>query len=151
MKNWNFDANKNDSKSHVCDSFFRKYYFGYTAFLHSSTGSSGRHQSFFYFRFSSRKSQSQRKKLVKKITHFIRGSCSKNLTHFMSLIWFGIENNMLPKDTQKHFSLYKFFNKHVSVWCQKKKRFSRQVFLNNLDFKVKNVSKLLVGSHVLSI
>ena len=128
MKNWNLDANKNDSKSHVCNSFFRKYYFGYTAFLYSSRGSSGRHQSFFYSRFSSRKSQSQQKKLVKKITHFIRGSCSKNRTHFMSLIWFGIENNMLPKDTQKHFSLYKFFNKHVSVWCQKKKSFLDKFF-----------------------
>ena len=30
------------------------------------------------------------------------------------------ENNMLPQHSQKHFSLYKIFSKHISVWCQKK-------------------------------
>ena len=73
----------------------------------------------FNFRFSSRKSQSQQK-LAKKITHFTIQFRSKNLTHFTNLNSFEIENNMLPKHSQKTFSVYKFSSKHVSVWCQKK-------------------------------
>ena len=74
---------------------------------------------FFNIRFSSRKSQSQQK-LAKKITHFTIQFRSKNLTHFTNLNSFEIENNMLPKHSQKTFSVYKFSSKHVSVWCQKK-------------------------------
>ena len=45
----------------------------------------------------------------------------KNLTHFMNLNSLEIENNMLPQHSQNHFWLYyKFFSKHVSVWCRKK-------------------------------
>ena len=44
----------------------------------------------------------------------------KNLTHFTNLISFEIENNMLPKHSQKTFLVYKLSSKHVSVWCQKK-------------------------------
>ena len=71
-------------------------------------------RAFFYSRFSSRKSQSQRK-LVKKITHFSIHLRSKNLTYFMNFNSLDIENNMFPKHSQKPFSLYKFFSKHVSV------------------------------------
>ena len=71
----------------------------------------------FNFRFSNRKSQSQQK-LAKKITHFTIQFRSKNLTHFTNLNSFEIENNMLPKHSQKAFSVYKFSSKYVSVWCQ---------------------------------
>ena len=74
---------------------------------------------FFDFRFSRRKSQSQQKLLIK-ITYFAIQVCSKHLTHFTNLNSLDIENNMLPKHRQKSFSLYKFFRKHASVWCQKK-------------------------------
>ena len=74
---------------------------------------------FFNFRFSTRKYQSQQK-LAKKITHFTIQFRSKNLTHFTNLNSFEIENNMLPNHSQKAFSVYKIFSKHVSVWCQEK-------------------------------
>ena len=74
---------------------------------------------FLIFRFSSRKSQSQQK-LAKKITHFTIQFRSKNLIHFTNLNSLEIENNMLPQHSQKPFWLYKFSNKHVPVWCQKK-------------------------------
>ena len=99
---------------------FWKYFFGHTTFLYSSTRSSGHHQSFFNFRFFSRKSQSKQK-LPKKITHFTIQFRSKNLTHFMNLISLDIENNMPLQHSQKPFWIYqKFSSKQVSVWCQKK-------------------------------
>ena len=51
---------------------------------------------------------------------FYNTVCSKNFTHFTNLNSLHIENNMLPKNCQKPFSLYNFFSKHVSVSCQKK-------------------------------
>ena len=44
----------------------------------------------------------------------------KNFTHFTNLNSFEIENNMLRNHSQKAFSVYKIFSKHVSVWCQEK-------------------------------
>ena len=76
-------------------------------FLYLSRRSSRYHQSFFYFRFSSRKSQIEQK-LAKKITHFTIQFCSKNLTHFTNLNSLDTENNMLPQHSQKPFWLYKF-------------------------------------------
>ena len=77
--------------------FFGEILFQVYNFSYSSTRSSGHYQSFF---------QSQ--------------SRSKNLTHFTSLNSLDIENNMLMQHSQKPFSLYKFFSKHISVLCQKK-------------------------------
>ena len=57
---------------------------------------------------------------MKKITHFTIQFRSKNLTHFTNLNSFEIENNILPKYSQKNFSVYKFSNKHVYFSCQKK-------------------------------
>ena len=74
---------------------------------------------FFDFRFYRRKSQSQQKLLIK-ITYFVIQVRSKHLTHFTNFNSLDMENNMLPKHCQKSFSLYTFFGKHVSVWCQKK-------------------------------
>ena len=82
---------------------------------------------FFDFRFSRRKSQSQQKLLIK-ITYFAIQVRSKNLTHFTNFNSLDIENNKPPKHCQKSFSLYKFFRKHVSVWCLKK-TFARHHFL----------------------
>ena len=60
-------------------------------------------------------------KLSIKITYFAMQFCSKNLIHFMNLNSLEIENNMLPQHSQNPFWLYyKFFSKHISVWCQKK-------------------------------
>ena len=90
--------------------------YNFFIFIHS-----GHYQSFFFdFRFSGRKSQSQQK-LSTKITYFAIQFRSKNLTHFMNLNSLEIENNMLPQHSQNPFWLYyRFFSKHVSVWCQKK-------------------------------
>ena len=77
--------------------FFGEILFQVYNFSYSSTRSSGHYQSFL---------QSQ--------------SRSKNLTHFTSLNSLDIENNMLMQHSQKPFSLYKFFSKHISVLCQKK-------------------------------
>ena len=90
--------------------------YNFFIFIHS-----GHYQSFFFdFRFSGRKSQSQQKLSVK-ITYFAIQFRSKNLTHFMNLNSLEIENNMLPQHSQNPFWLYyKFFSKHISVWCQKK-------------------------------
>ena len=74
----------------------------------------------FDFRFSGRKSQSQQKLSIN-ITYFAMQFRSKNLIHFMSLNSLEIENNMLPQHSQIPFWLYyKFFSKHISIWCQKK-------------------------------
>ena len=68
------------------------------------------------FRLYSRKSQSHQE-LAKKITHFTIQFRSKNLTHFTNLSSFEIENNMLPKHSQKTLLVYKFSRKHVSGKC----------------------------------
>ena len=107
LQKWKLDQNRNDSKSHIWNSFFWKYYFGHTA-LYSVI------QRFYISpdapiditRFSSRKSQSQQN-LTKKITHFTINTLD-------------IENNILPQHSRKPFWLCKFSNRHVSVWCQKK-------------------------------
>ena len=62
-------------------------------------------RAFFYSRFSSGKSQSQQK-LVKIITHFSIQFCSNHIS-------LDIESNMLPKQSQKPFSRYKFSSKHL--------------------------------------
>ena len=99
--------------------FFWKYYFRYTAFYIRPHVLADINRIFFYFRFSGRKSQSQQK-LAKKIIHFTIQFRSNNFTHFTNLILFDIENNMLPQNNQKPFSLYKFSSKYFSVWCYKK-------------------------------
>ena len=104
---------------------------------------------FFDFRFSRRKSQSQQKLLIK-ITYFAIQVRSKHLTHFANLNSLDIENNMSPKHCQKPFSLYKFFRKHVCVWCQKKHlRFSiswhpRTAFLKHFGSKCLYISVYLI-------
>ena len=62
-------------------------------------------RAFFYSRFSSGKSQSQQK-LVKIITHFSIQFCSNHIS-------LDIESNMLPKQSQKPLSRYKFSSKHL--------------------------------------
>ena len=102
------DQNINDSKSHICNSFFENIISGIQPFysrLHLT-------------KRIIRKSQTQQK-LTKKITHFTILLHSKNLTHFTNLNSIDIENNMLSKLNHKPSSLYKFSSKHVSVWCQK--------------------------------
>ena len=104
---------------------------------------------FFDFRFSRRKSQSQQKLLIK-IIYFAIQVRSKHLTHFANLNSLDIENNMPPKHCQKPFSLYKFFRKHVCVWCQKKHlRFSiswhpRTAFLKHFGSKCLYISVYLI-------
>ena len=102
-KKGNLDQNINDLKSDIVIPFLKILFRRYTTFLYSSTRSIRHHQSLFYFKFSSRKSQNQQK-LAKKITHFTIKFRSKNLTHFRNLNSFDIENNMLPKHSQKPFS-----------------------------------------------
>ena len=75
---------------------------------------------FLNFRFSSRKSQSPQKLAKKFPAHFTIQFHSKNLTHFKNLNSLDIENNMLSQHSQKPFWLYKYSNKHILVWCQKK-------------------------------
>ena len=116
-KNTKFGPKYKWFKISYLECFFWKFYFGPTTFLYFSRRSNGHHQS--YFRFSSRKSQSQQK-LAKKTTHFTIQFCSKNLTHFTNHNSLDIENNMLPQHSQKPFWLCKFSSKVVSVWCQKK-------------------------------
>ena len=85
-----------------------------------STRVSRHHQSFFDFRFFSRKSQSQQK-LPKKFPHFTIQFRSKNLTHFMNLTSLDIENNMPLQHSQRPLWIYSnFSSKHFSVLCQKK-------------------------------
>ena len=113
-KTRNLDQNINDSKSHICNSFFENIFSGVQLYY---TRSSGHHQSFFYSRIYSRKSQNQQKP-GKKITHFTIQFRLKSLTHFTNLNSFETGNNMLPKQSQKAFSVQKFSSKYVSVWCQ---------------------------------
>ena len=130
-KKRNLNQNINDSKSHIWifhififqshiwNFFFWKYYFGFwhATFPYSSTLFNGHCQNFLLlFKFSRRKSQSQQKP-AKKFTHFTIQFCSQNLTHFMKLNSLDIENNMLLQQSQKPFSLYKFFSQNFSVWC----------------------------------
>ena len=103
---------------------------------------------FVYSRFSSRKSQSQWK-LAKIIPHLQYSFPPKKMTHFTNLNFFDIENNMLPKHSQKAFSVYKFSGKHVSVWSQRKHLFStiswrpRTTFLKNFESKFLHISVYL--------
>ena len=121
--------------------FFWKCYFGHKRFYIHPHVPVDIHQIFFDFRFSSRKSQRQQK-LAKKIIHFRIQFHSKHLTHFTNLDSLDIENNMLPKHSQKPFSLYKFSSKNVSIWCQKKHLHctiswdTRTAFLNTLKANV---------------
>ena len=102
-----FGPNVKDSKISNLEFFSWKYYFGHTKVLYMPRCSSGYHQFFFKFRFSSRQSQSQQK-LAKKITHFTIQFCSKCFTRFMNHNSFHIENDMLLQHSQKPFWLYKF-------------------------------------------
>ena len=52
-------------------------------------------------------------KTSEKITYFIIQFRSKNLTHFTYLNSLEIEKSMLPKHSQKPFSLHKFSSKHL--------------------------------------
>ena len=95
--------------------------YSFFTLIHMLQQTSSKFVFFFDFIFSRRKSQTQsQQKLLIKITYFAIQVCSKHLTHFTNLNSLDIENNMLPKHRQKSFSLYKFFRKHASVWCQKK-------------------------------
>ena len=102
------DQYRNDSKSHVYYSFFENIILGIQIIYISPHILVDIIRTFFYSRFSSRKSQSQRK-LVKKLLILWK------ITYFMNLNSLDIENNMLPKHSQKPFSLYNFFSKYISV------------------------------------
>ena len=104
-KKRNLNQNANDSKSHIWNSFFWRY-FGHATFLYSSTCSS-QYQGFFISDFLA-KSLKVNRKWQKKITHFTWQFCSKKLTHFMNLNSLDIKNNMLLQHNQKPFWLYRF-------------------------------------------
>ena len=122
--------------------FYWKYYFWHTTFLYQS-------KFFFLFQISQKKVQSQQILLIK-ITYFVIHLCSKHLTHFMNLNWLDNENNMVPKYCQKSSSLYKFFRKHVSAWCQEKHLHCtiswhpRTVFLKQFESKCLCISVYLI-------
>ena len=113
------DQNKDDSKSDIWNYFIENIISGIQLLYINPHVPTNIIKVFFDFRFSRRKSQSQQKLLIK-TTYFAIQVCSKHLTHSMNLNTLDIENNMLSKHCQKFFSLYKFFRKYVSVWCQKK-------------------------------
>ena len=92
------NQNINDSKSHICNSLFWKYYFGRTTLVHTFQWTSSE---LFLFQ---------------NLQHF----CSKNYTHFTNLKSFKIENKMLPKHSQKKFISLQIFQQNVSIWCKKK-------------------------------
>ena len=52
------------------------------------------------------------------ITHFTIQLCSKNTTHFTKVNSLNIMKNILPQDSQKPYSPYKFSSKFVSGWYQ---------------------------------
>ena len=76
---------------------------------------------------------------------------SKKITHFTNLNFFDIENNMLPKHSQKAFSVYKCSSKHVSVWSQRKHLLCtiswspRTTFLKNFESKLGKGWKISLG------
>ena len=109
------------------------YYFRHANFLRMFLWTSSE-----FFRFSSRKSQSQ-EKLAKKITHFSKRFNSNYLTCFINLNSLDIGNNILPKHNKKRSSLYKFSSKHVSVWCQKKN--CNGPFLDTQELYSSSISK----------
>ena len=53
-----------------------------------------------------------------KISLILQYSFAQKTTLILQI--FEIENKMLPKHSQKTFSVYKFSSKHVSAWCKKK-------------------------------
>ena len=71
----------------------------------------------------------------------------------MNLNTLDIENNMLLKDCQKIFSLYKCFRKQVSVWCQKKHLHCtiswhpRTAFLKHFESKCLYISVYLIKEY----
>ena len=81
------------------------------------------------FRFSGRKSQSQQK-LPKKVPHFTKQFCSKNLAHFSNLNSLSIVKNILLLQNQKH----------VSSWRQKEKFFPAR-FLNSQELHSCSICK----------
>ena len=96
---------------------------------------------FFNFRFFNRNSQSQ-KKLAKKITYFTISFRSKNFTYFKKFNSLDIEKN-IAKQTQHSqipFSLYKFYGKQVSGWCQKK-TFGLHQFLDAQELHSRSTMK----------
>ena len=91
---------------------------------------------FLDFRFSSRKSLSQQK-LAKKVTHFTIQFCSKDLTHFTNFGALDIENDMLPKHSQKPFPFYNFSSKKY-LHCTISGR-PRNAFLKHFESKCLSV------------
>ena len=102
---------------------FCKYYFEHTTFLYLSRRSSGHHKSFFNFKFSSRKSQSQQK--TSKKDHTFYNTVSLKKPHLFHL---ALKTICTHNAAKKTFWLYKFSSKHVSV-CFQKKMFALHHFL----------------------
>ena len=106
--------------------------------------------SYFFFDFRFSRTKPQRQQLSIKITYFVIQFRSKHVTHFTNLNLLATENNMLPKHSQKPFSLYKFSSKHVSAWFQKKHLHwtiswhPRTGFLKHLESKCLYISVYLI-------
>ena len=111
------DQHRNDSKSHIYYSFFENIILDIHIFYISPNVLVDIIRAFFYSRFSSRKSESQRK-LVKKITHISIQLRSKNLTYFMNFNSLDIENNMFPK--AKSLSHFTNFSVDMFLYSVKK-------------------------------
>ena len=104
------DQNKNDSKSHIWNSFFEILFQACNFFYICLHVPVDLIRIIFNSRFSSIKSQSQQK-LAKKFAHFIVQFRSKSLIHLMNLKLNlnDIENNMLPQHSKKSFFTLQIF------------------------------------------
>ena len=95
----NLEQTINDSKFHICNSFFFENFISVSSiklFYTCPHVSVDLIRDFFLiFRFSSRKSRNQQK-LAKTFTHFTIQFHSKHLTQLINLNPLEIENNLLP-------------------------------------------------------
>ena len=104
---------------------------------------------FFDFRFSRQKSQSQQK-LLTKITYFAIQVRSKHLIILRTSTHLTLKIICSQNTSKNHFSRYKFFTKHVSVWCQKKHLHCtiswhpRTAFLKHFESKCLYISVCLI-------
>ena len=112
-KKRNLNQNINYSISHIWNSFFENSISGIQSSYICPDVSVGIIWDFFFFNFriSSRTSKNQQK-LAKRITQITIVSLKKTL---LILNLLDIENNMIPKYSQKPFWLYKCSSKHVSL------------------------------------
>ena len=104
----------------IFKTIFLKYFFGHTAFLYSSTRSTGHHQSFFLI-WDCLKESLKTSKYYRKRSLILQYSFAQKASLILWTSTYLTLKTICSCNTAKKLSEFskKFSSKYVSVWCQK--------------------------------